>query len=154
MRQCGFLWEMINKGVWYIHKSMGANNRRIRRLIVDLLWENGPMTKERMADLLSQHRSVKVIPSPHTLSALLSKNTQVIIVGSEKIENIVGVKSAHAIYDIDRELIKSTEDIIFTRSPSVATPKEKQRMVKCDECGRNRVFPRGAEKCLHCIRSE
>ena len=92
MRRCGFRWGMINKGVWYIHKSMGANNRRIRRLIVDLLWENGPMTKERMADLLSQHRSVRVIPSPHTLSALLSKNTQLLILCCEKIENIVVLK--------------------------------------------------------------
>jgi hypothetical protein len=104
---------------------MGANNRRIRRLIVDLLWEHGPMTKEKMATHLTQTKSVRVVPSPHTLSSLLAKNTQVIIVGSEKVENAVGVKSKHAIYDINRELIHSKDDITFTRSPSVATPNEK-----------------------------
>ena len=143
---------MINKGVWYIHKSMGANNRRIRRLIVDLLWEYGPMTKERMASHLTETKSVRVVPSPHTLSSLLAKNTQVIIVGSEKVENAVGVKSKHAIYDINRELIHSKDDITYTRSPSVATPKEKSRMEKCKVCGRNRVFPPESEVCLHCVR--
>ena len=72
---------MIDKGINDIEKSMGANNRRIRRLIVDLLWEYGAMTKDRMAVLLSEQKSVRVVPSPHTLSSLLAKNTQVVQVG-------------------------------------------------------------------------
>ena len=125
---------------------MGANNRRIRRLIVDLLWEHGAMTKDRMAVLLSEHKSVRVVPSPHTLSSLLAKNTQVVQVGKERVENAIGVKSY-------RDLIKCSEDIILTRTPSVATPKEKERMSKCPECGRNRILPADSDVCLHCVRT-
>ena len=46
---------------------MSANNRRIRRIIVDLLYEYGAMTKEGMADLLTKKKSVRTVPSPHSL---------------------------------------------------------------------------------------
>ena len=152
--QCGFLWRVIDKGINDIEKSMGANNRRIRRLIVDLLWEYGAMTKDRMAVLLSEQKSIRVVPSPHTLSSLLAKNTQVVQVGKERVENAIGVKSYHALYDINRDLIKFSEDIILTRTPSVATPKEKERMSKCPQCGRNRILPTDSEVCLHCVREQ
>ena len=71
--------------------GMSANNKRIRRIIVDLLYEFGPATKEKMAALLNEKKSVRSIPSPHTLSALLSKNPQVIAVGEELVENVVGI---------------------------------------------------------------
>ena len=85
---------------------MSANNKRIRRIIVDLLYEFGPSTKERMAQLLNQKKNVRSIPSPHTLSALLSKNPQIIAVGSEDVENLVGIKAKHLIYDLNRHLIQ------------------------------------------------
>ena len=40
---------------------MSANNRRIRRIIVDLLFENGKMTKEGMADCLTKYKSVRTV---------------------------------------------------------------------------------------------
>ncbi len=64
---------------------MSANNRRIRRVIVELLWNYGAMTKEAVADLLSKEKNVRAIPSQHSLSALLSKNSQIVSVGSEKV---------------------------------------------------------------------
>ena len=121
---------------------MSANNKRIRRVIVDLLYEFGPATKERMAELLSQKKNVRAIPSPHTLSALLSKNPQIIAVGKEEVENIVG---------INRNLIQSKEDITYTRTPTIMTPQQKQLAQKCS-CGRVRVFPDEQDVCLHCIR--
>tara|TARA_R100000234_G_scaffold69544_2_gene42646 strand:- start:1861 stop:2259 length:399 start_codon:yes stop_codon:yes gene_type:complete len=131
---------------------MSANNRRVRRLIVDLLWEFGEMTKEEMAEKLTTKKNVRTVPSPHSLSALLSKNPQIIAVGSEKVENAVGIKASHLVYDIDRNLIQSREEIVYTRSPTVMTPKQKKEAIMC-ECGRIRVFPPGYDKCLHCIRN-
>ena len=131
---------------------MSANNRRVRRLIVDLLWEFGEMTKEEMAEKLTTKKNVRTVPSPHSLSALLSKNPQIVAVGSEKVENAVGIKASHPVYDIDRNLIQKREEIVYTRSPTVMTPKQKQEAIMCD-CGRIRVFPPGYAKCLHCVRN-
>ena len=69
------------------------------------------MTKERMAALLSEHKSIRTVPSPHSLAALLSKNPQIVSVGKESVENVVGVKANHLIYDIDRKLIQEQGDI-------------------------------------------
>lgn len=131
---------------------MSANNRRVRRLIVDLLWEFGEMTKEEMAEKLTTKKNVRTVPSPHSLSALLSKNPQIVAVGSEKVENAVGIKASHLVYDIDRNLIQKREEIVYTRSPTVMTPKQKQEAIMCD-CGRIRVFPPGYAKCLHCVKN-
>ncbi len=132
--------------------SMSANNKRIRRIIVDLLFEFGPATKEKMAALLNEKKSIRSVPSPHTLSALLSKNPQVIAIGEEEVENVIGIKAKHLIYDINRDLIQNKEDIIYTRTPTVMTPAQKKIAKRC-ECGRNRVFPKGYDKCLICVRS-
>ena len=59
---------------------MSANNRRIRRVIVELLYEHGAMTKEKMASLLGRIKSVRTVPSPHSLSALMAKNSQIVVV--------------------------------------------------------------------------
>tara|TARA_B100001758_G_scaffold225667_1_gene217866 strand:+ start:1116 stop:1511 length:396 start_codon:yes stop_codon:yes gene_type:complete len=130
---------------------MSANNRRIRRIIVDLLFKYGEMTKEGMADLLAKHKSVRTVPSPHSLSALMSKNPQIVAVGSEQVENAVGTKANHLIYDVDRKLITCKEDIIYSRSLTVMTPQQKSLAVKC-KCGRIRVLPPKSKVCLHCIR--
>ena len=119
---------------------MSANNRRVRRFIVEILWEYGPLTKEGVAEKLSSLKNVRAVPSPHSLSALLSKNPQIISVGSEKVENAVGVKASHLLYDIDREVIQSRDDIVYTRSPTVMTPKQKRIAQQCT-CGRIRIFP-------------
>ena len=52
---------------------MSANNRRIRRVIVDLLYDYGPLTKDEMATLLAKEKTIRAVPSPHSLSSLLSK---------------------------------------------------------------------------------
>ena len=124
----------------------------MRRLVVQLLWEHGQSTKERVALLLAENKSVRNIPSPHSLSALLSKNPQIISVGVEKVENSVGNSTNHLVYDVDRYLIRDTDDIIYTRSPTVMTPKQKKLAQKCS-CGRIRVFPKfSPDMCLHCYR--
>lgn len=130
---------------------MSANNRRVRRLIVDILWEHGAMTKEGVAQKLTSEKNVRAVPSPHSLSALLSKNPQIITVGSELVENAVGVKAKHLVYDVNRELIQNRDDIVYTRSPTVMTPKQRDMAQQC-KCGKIRVFPTDVDSCLHCLR--
>ena len=71
----------------------------------------------------------------------------------EAVENAVGTKAMHLIYDIDRELIKNKDDITYTRSLTVMTPSEKAKSQKCS-CSRTRVFPPNSDVCLHCIREQ
>jgi len=119
---------------------------------VEILWEHGPLTKEGVAEKLSSLKNVRAVPSPHSLSALLSKNSQIIAVGSEKVENAVGVKASHLLYDVDREVILSKDDIVYTRSPTVMTPKQKRESRQCT-CGRMRIFPPESDVCIHCLRN-
>ena len=130
---------------------MSANNRRIRRVIVELLFDYGPLTKEGMAALLAKVKSVRTVPSPHSLSALMSKNSQIIVTGKEIVENAVGAKATHLVYDINREIIHSKDDITYTRSLTVMSPSEKRQAQKC-VCGKTRVFRQDEDVCLHCIR--
>jgi len=130
---------------------MSANNRRVRRFIVEILWEYGAMTKEGVAEKLSTLKNVRTIPSPHSLSALLSKNPQIVAVGSEKVENAIGIKASHLLYDIDRDVIMTHGDIVYTRSPTVMTPAQRKKAIQCS-CGRIRILPPESKVCLHCLR--
>lgn len=130
---------------------MSATNSRIRRAILDVLWDDGPMTKEEVAVALADKKGVRRVPSPHSLSALLCKSHSVIVVGKKKVQNLVGVKSDHSIYDIDREVVLDKSEIKFIREPSTMTPKEKSVARKCS-CGRTRIFPTDSEECLSCQR--
>jgi hypothetical protein len=109
------------------------------------------MTKEGVAQKLTSEKNVRAVPSPHSLSALLSKNPQIITVGSELVENAVGAKAKHLIYDVNRELIQNRDDIVYTRSPTVMTPKQRDMAQQC-KCGKIRVFPTDVDSCLHCLR--
>jgi len=132
---------------------MSANNTRIRRIIADILYDSGPLTKEGVAKQLGSIKTIRAIPSPHSLASLLCKNIQIVSVGSAIVESAVGTKSKHLLYDINRKLIKSKDDLILTRSPTIMTPAEKRKSEKC-KCGKIRVLPPKEEICLHCIRKE
>ena len=112
------------------------------------------MTKDLLATYLAKEKSIRTIPSPHSLAALCSKNVQIVMVGSEKVENAVGVPQKHAVYDVNRELIKCKEDIVLTRATGTMTPKEKREAKKCPSCGRVRLMPKDSEVCLWCVRNE
>jgi len=130
---------------------MSANNTRVRRIIVEILLEYGPLTKEGVAEILATKKSIRTVPSPHSLSSLLCKNTQIISVGSEFVENLAGTKSKHLLYDVNRQLIQKSEEAVYSRSPTIMSPKQKREARKCG-CGRIRVFRHGDSKCLHCVR--
>ena len=132
--------------------SANNNNKRVRRAIAELLLLHGPATRDRVGELLQDYKGVKNVPSPNSISALMSKNPQVVIVGSEKVEMTIGINTHHKSFDIDREVIKTTEDLIYTRPISVMTPSERRIAVKCTNCGRTRVMPNKQPHCLTCQR--
>ncbi len=132
---------------------MSANNTRVRRIIAEILFEHGPLTKEGVAKWLGKEKSVRTIPSPHSLASLLCKNVQIISVGAEIVENTSGIKAKHLLYDINRSLVKSMDELTYSRSPTIMTPKEKKNSRRC-ECGRQRVFPPESDVCIHCVRHE
>ena len=119
---------------------------------MEILLEFGPLTKEGVAEILGRQKSIRTIPSPHSLSSLLCKNTQIVSVGSEFVENLAGNKSKHLLYDVDRKLIQNSDEVVYSRSPTIMTPKQKAVAEKCG-CGRIRVFRRGDSQCLHCVRN-
>ena len=131
---------------------MSANNRRIRRVIVDLLWDHGPLTKQEVAERLQEVRGVRQVPSPQSLSALLSKNPQVICVGIAKVETAAGVTARHMNFGIDTNLIRREEDIMLTRPVNAMTPTQRREAMKCTGCGRIRLMPPEGLPCLHCRR--
>lgn len=131
---------------------MSANNKRVRRAILTILWIDGPLTKETLADRLQTYKSVRQVPSPNSLSALLCKNPQVISVGLEKVESIYGNKTTHMLFDIDRFLIREESDILFTLPYNIMTPAQKEQATKCPTCGRRRILLPSETSCLCCIR--
>ena len=132
--------------------TMSANNRRIRRVIVDILWEHGPMTKQEVAEHLQECRGVRQVPSPQSLAALLSKNPQVICVGIAKVETAAGITARHMTFGIDTNLIREEGDLMLTRPVNAMTPKQRKEAEKCGGCGRIRLMPSEGQPCLHCRR--
>jgi len=132
--------------------SANNNNKRVRRAIVELLLEHGPATREEVAELLQNYKGVKNVPSPNSLSALMSKNPQVVIVGKQKVEMTLGINTHHMLFDIDREVIKTRDDLILTRPISVMTPSERRKAIQCSTCAKTRIMPEDETTCIACIR--
>ena len=72
--------------------------------------------------------------------------------GKKAVENIIGVKTKHLVYDIDRDVVHCVDELIHIREPSTMTPKERARASKCLSCGRTRIKPEGSDECLTCVR--
>jgi len=132
--------------------SANNNNKRVRRAIVELLFKHGACTREEVAEHLQNYKGVKNVPSPNSISALMSKNPQVVIVGRERVEMTNGVNTHHFQFDIDRKVIQCVEDLILTRPLSVMTPKERRQASQCECCARTRILPDGEQPCLSCRR--
>ena len=89
-------------------------------------------------------------PIPYRLYC--ASPTQLLLSEKKEVQNIVGAKSKHALYDIDREVVLHKSEIKYIREPSTMTPKEKSASRKC-ECGRTRIFPINTDECLSCSRT-
>lgn len=132
---------------------MSATNKRVRRSILFILWEHGAMTKEDVAVKVGNMKGIEHVPSPHSLSALLSKTKSVIVVGKKQVLNYAGQTALHNLYDIDREIIQDEKEIVCLLEPSVMSPDERKEARKCLSCGRTRIFLEGHDECIHCVRT-
>ena len=130
---------------------MSANNRRLRRLVVDILYEKGAMTRTEIAEELAKRRSLREVPSDNSLSSVLAKNVQLESIGFAVVEKLNGNKTKHMVFDIKRDLISTTEHIEQTRPMSCMTSAERKRATRCPTCGKHRILPRDSEICLHCV---
>jgi len=131
---------------------MAGYNRRVRRAIVEILWEEGPLTKEEVTSRLRKHQSVNSVPSPNSLGALLSKNPQVIKVGQELVENLTGKRENRTQFDVNRVLIQEKSDILHTLPLNALLKREIGLVSKCPTCGRSRILRENESSCLHCLR--
>jgi len=131
---------------------MSANNRRLRRLVVDILFTEGPLTRTQIAEKLANLRSLREVPSDNSLSSVLAKNVQLESVGFAKVEKLNGNKTKHMVFDIKRDLISNHEEIEQTRPMSCMTAQERTLASRCPQCGRHRILPKDKNVCLHCVK--
>lgn len=110
------------------------------------------MTRDEVATALGTIRGISSIPTQASLNALLCKSSAIIPVGKKEVENLVGAKSKHLLYDVDREIVFTMKELVHVREPCTMTPGEKRRSEKCAGCSRTRVLPKGGDLCLRCIR--
>ena len=130
---------------------MGSNNTRIRVVALDVLFNEGPMTVGALRDALQLSGGIRVVPSQQRITALLSRTLQVEVVGSTKVQTHNGWDN-QTLYDINRRVIYSLDDIELTTPYSHLPPALKDRTCRCVECKLIRLIPDGEETCLFCKR--
>ena len=109
------------------------------------------MTRIQVCEALHDEGLFREVPSESSLAALISKNTQVVSVGDAKIELSNGSFVRNMLFDVDRDLIKSEEDIVLTMPYSSMTNKQKSESSRCPCCKQIRIMA-DMEKCLICQR--
>ena len=130
---------------------MGSNNTRIRGVAIDLLFHHGPMTVGALRDALQTAGGIRVVPSQQRITALLSRTLQVEVVGATKGQTHNGWEH-QTLYDLNRQVIQSLDDVELTTPYSHLPPALKERTRRCSECKLIRLIPDGEETCLFCQR--
>lgn len=129
-----------------------TNNKTIKRLIVRVVYEHGPVTKNSLIGHL-QELTGGVNRTEGSISSLLAKNTQIIRIGTTREPNKYGRKVATPEYDVDRTIIQEEIDVVYTTPLSLMSPPELQRAERCSQCAKMRVLPDDSPICLACQRS-
>ena len=130
---------------------MGSNNTRVRAAAIDLLFTDGPMTVDELRDKLHGTNGVRVVPSQQRITALLSRTMQIDVVGSTKVQTHNGWEN-QTLYDLNRQVILTTDDIELTTPYSHLSPRMKEITRRCDQCKLIRLIADGEETCLFCQR--
>ena len=130
---------------------LGKNNARLRRLIDEILFEHGPLSGVEISEMLHSNGLCREVPTERSLTAIVSKNTQIICVGKRKVELTNGLMAKNMMFDIDRGIIKEKGDLIYTRPFSSMTAGDKRRATRCFICKQMRIIEDG-EKCVSCLR--
>ena len=130
---------------------MGSNNTRIRGVALEILFSDGPMTVIALRDSLQTSGGIRVVPSQQRMTALLSRTMQVEVVGSTKVQTHNGWEH-QTLYDINRQVILSLDDLEMTTPYSHLSPTMKERTRRCAECQLIRLIPDDDDTCLFCQR--
>ena len=130
---------------------MGSNNTRIRGVALDILFHQGPLTVLALRDALHNGEGIRVVPSQQRITALLSRTLQVEVVGSAKVQTNNGWEN-HTLYDLNRQVIHSLDDLELTTPYSHLPPRLKDQTCRCAECKLIRLIPDGEDTCLFCQR--
>ena len=130
---------------------MGSNNTRIRGVAIDVLFDEGPMTIEALRDALQNNGGIRVVPSQQRLTALLTRTLQVEVVGSARVQTNNGWEH-QTLYDINRQVIITKDDIELTTPYSHLTPRLKEETTRCAGCGLIRLVKDEDDTCLFCQR--
>jgi len=135
---------------------MSATNSRIRRAILDVLWESDiSLTKEQIASVIEKERgrwNLNSCPTSNTMGSLLTKSTQ--IVKGEPVMVFAGDGRNRRMptFLINRSLIKCEEDLRLTTPYNLLTDAEKEQCIVCPSCARKRL-PYADGLCLECSRT-
>lgn len=135
----------------YYEDTVPVKNKRIRRIVVELLWERGAMTKGEVVAYLDSVPGLRNRPSEHSIASILAKNGQVVVVGSVEVESTIGNKNKHSLYAINEKLIHDKKELVMTMPLGVLTSSERKRASMCLSCGRQRILPSSDSPCLHCL---
>lgn len=128
-------------------------NKSIKRAITRLVFEHGPVTKNDIVGLLqTQHGSNS--RTEGQISALLAKNSQVVRVGTTREPNKYGKKIATPVYDVDRTIISTVGDLVYTTPVALMTPQEYERSRQCILCSKVRVIPDDGQICHVCCMNQ
>lgn len=126
-------------------------NKNIKRAITHLVFLHGPVTKNSIIGYLQGENGV-VNRTSGSIASLLSKNTQVVRVGTVREPNQLGKRISTPQYDVDRKVIIEAEDLLYTMPTALMSPKELLLASQCSCCLKIRIIPPKMEKCLSCER--
>ena len=144
----GYYMGRRTKGV-----RMAAYNARIRRELINILWDvDEPLTKQELTTHLMNRLNLLSTPSPISLGTILSRNPQVNSEKSVIITTGDGRRRRVPQYEVNFELIRELEDIILTLPFNALTKQEAEHAKQCTKCGRKRYFTEDMDYCLECTR--
>ena len=144
----GYYMGRRTKGV-----RMAAYNARIRRELINILWDvDEPLTKQELTTHLMNRLNLLSTPSPISLGTILSRNPQVNSEKSVIITTGDGRRRRVPQYEVNFELIREYDDIVFTLPFNALTKKEAEHAKQYTKCGRKRYFTESMEYCLECTR--
>jgi len=130
-----------------------VRNKQVRRIIVETLWVQGPMTKGQMYSYIEINHNLLKEPTEHSLSSIMNKNSQVVNVGFEIAMTESGNKASHVLFDIDRDMIKTHRELIMTMPISILHASELRGVGRCPLCARKRILTSN-KICLMCQKNE